>query len=408
VFGTKENWLSRAGASTPYLLLMTLGYTVYAADRTVLSSVLVPLSGSLSLSNSQIGLLGSAQYIGVLCTVFIAGHLSDKYGRRSVLLSGVVVFTSFTWLIGLSQNFSEAFVFRLISGLGEGMFWPVAMSSVANLFKARKGLALGIFYVGFDAGSVAGLSIGGLAYYLTSDWRPAFFIAPSLGLTVIAGLLFTRGKLGEANDGVHGLRLGRDALQLVRRRNVILIMTFALLATWSSVWQAVFLPYYFLKVLHFPVLSAALLSSIVAVAGGFGKIILGGLSDRVRRNRLLAATSLALLSAYALFFASSNFLLDLVGAISMGFFSASLFPVMQALMTDSCHNKTGTALGLSTSAQSIATVFSTYITASLFTIGIGRAVAIDAMVPTALALAVALLLREVGTQRQHVKMRTPE
>lgn len=377
---------------------MTLGYAVYAADRTVLSSVLAPLSASLALSSSQIGLLGSAQYIGVLCTVFIAGHISDRYGRRPVLLSGVTVFTSFTWLIGLSSNFSEAFLFRLISGFGEGMFWPVAMSSVANLFKARKGLALGIFYVGFDAGSVAGLSLGGLAYYLSNEWRPAFFIAPSLGLLVIVGLFFARSKLSEADDGVHDLRLGRDALQLVRKRNVALIMTFALLATWASVWQVVFLPYYFLKVLHFPVLWAALLSSIVAVAGGFGKIILGGLSDRVRRNRLLASTSLALLSAYALFFASSDFLLALLGSIAMGFFSASLFPVMQALMTDSCDNKTGTALGLSTSAQSVATVLSTFITASLFTIGVGRAVAIDAMIPTALAVAVALLLRDVRTQ----------
>lgn len=142
---------------------------------------------ALSLTNYEIGLLGSAQYIGVLCFVFLAGHLSDRYGRKSVLIVGLVVFTMFTWLIGFTSTFLEAFVFRLISGFGEGIFWPVAMAAVASYFKERKGLALGIFYVGFDAGSVAGLSLGGLAYSLSGDWRTAFFAAPSLGLIVIVG-----------------------------------------------------------------------------------------------------------------------------------------------------------------------------------------------------------------------------
>jgi len=386
--------LSHQGSSAALLLIMTTGYAVYAVDRTVLSAVLAPMSTSLALTNSQIGLLGSAQYIGVTCVVFAAGYLSDRFGRWSVLISGLAVFTAFTWLIGFSSSFSEAFLFRLVSGLGEGAFWPVAMASVAGYFKGRKGLALGIFYVGFDAGSVAGLSIGGVAYTLTSSWRPAFFFAPLIGLVVIAAALVARRRLIGAGQGFAGIRLGRDALQLLKRRNVVLIMAFALLATWASVWQVVFLPYYFFKVMHFTVLSASLLSSLVLVAGAFGKIILGGLSDSVRRNRLLAAVTLATFLSYVIFFSSSIFALYMAAALSMGFFSASIFPVVQSMMTDSADGMTGSALGLSTSAQSVATIFSTFIAASLFTIGVGRAVALDAMIPISLAFIVALFLRE--------------
>ena len=171
-------------------------------------------------------------------------------------------------------------------------------------------------------------------------------------------------------------------------------MAFALLATWASVWQVVFLPYYFFKVMHFTVLSASLLSSLVLVAGAFGKIILGGLSDSVRRNRLLAAVTLATFLSYVIFFSSSIFALYMAAALSMGFFSASIFPVVQSMMTDSADGMTGSALGLSTSAQSVATIFSTFIAASLFTIGVGRAVALDAMIPISLAFIVALFLRE--------------
>jgi len=372
---------------------MTAGYAVYAMDRTVLSAVLAPMSSSLALTSSELGLLSAAQYIGVTCVVFAAGYLSDRYGRWPVMIGGVAVFSAFTWLIGLSSSFAEAFVFRLVSGFGEGAFWPVAMASVAGYFRGRKGLALGIFYVGFDAGSAAGLSIGGIAYSLYASWRPAFFIAPLLGILVIAGGLFARRRLPSA-EGAPGIRLGRDALRLLRNRNVLLVMVFALLATWASVWQVVFLPYYFFKVMHFTVLSSALLSSLVTVSGGFGKVVVGGLSDSVRRSRLLAGVAAATFLSYALFFGSFGFEADLVGALSMGFFSSSIFPIMQAFVADNSEGKLGSALGLSTSSQSVATVFSPIIAASLFAFGVGRALALDAMVPILLATLVALFLRE--------------
>jgi MFS family permease len=172
-------------------------------------------------------------------------------------------------------------------------------------------------------------------------------------------------------------------------------MMFAFLATWASVWQVVFLPYYFFTVMQFPVLYSALLSSLVTIAGAFGKVILGGLSDSVRRNQLLIAVTFATLLSYTLFFSSSSiFVLYMAGALSMGFFSSSIFPVMQALMTDSAGGPTGSALGLSTSSQSVATIFSPIIAASLFSLGVGRAVALDAMIPIALAFVVAFFLVE--------------
>jgi MFS family permease len=381
-------------ASTLFLFLMTLGYAVYAADRTVLASVLAVLAPALHLTNYEIGVLGSAQYIGVLCFVFLAGHLSDRYGRRSVLIIGLVVFTLFTWMIGLASSFLEAFVFRLISGFGEGIFWPVAMAAVASYFKERKGLALGIFYVGFDAGSVAGLSLGGLAYSISGDWRTAFFAAPSVGLIVIAGAAGLKGRFTSISDSAGRIRLGRDALELLKQRNVVLLMIFALLATWASVWQVVFLPYYFFTVLHFGILSSALFSSVVAISGGAGKVVMGARSDVWKRSTLLASISLAVLLAYSVFFASSNLILNLAFALIMGFFSSSIFPIMQALMVDSCSGKAGTALGLTTTSQSVATVFAPIITALLFVVGVGRAIALSAMIPAALMLLVALMLKE--------------
>ncbi len=388
----KRSGFSSEGALL--LALLFLGYAVYAADRLVLSSVLKPMAASLGLSNLQTGLLSSAQYIGVGAVVFLAGSLSDRYGARRIIVIGVVLFTAFTWLVAFSTDFAQAFAFRFVSGLGEGLFWPVAMAFIAGYFGARKGFALGVFYVGFDVGQTVGLFIGGTTFAYTGDWRTAFLVAPVLGVAVVAGLMLTRSAFASADKAVGRIGLGREALRLVKKRRTVLIMMFALLATWASVWQVVFLPYYYATVLGASVPTAAFLAAGVAVSGAVGKFTLGSLSDVVRRDRLLAIVSGGVVVLYAVFFSEHELLFAAIAALAMGFVSSAVFPVLQSLMADSSDGMTGTGLGLTTTAQSVATIFAPTITASIFYLGVGNAVALDAMIPAVLMLAVALFLGE--------------
>ena len=322
----------------------------------------------------------------------LAGNLSDFYGRRRVILLGLSIFTLFTWTIGFASSFYVAFLFRLVSGLGEGIFWPVAMAAVADLFGGRKGLALGVFYVGFDVGSTAGLSIGGLAYYLSGAWQQAFFIAPLVGIVAIVGVYFLKGLFVEQTGTRLSSAPAKAVLELLREKGVAPVMLFAFLATWASVWQVVFLPFYFSRVMHFSVISAALLSSAVALSGGVGKVILGWISDRWPRNRVLLLLSLAVCVAYGLFFLVDSLYLLVVAALGMGFLSSAIFPVMQALATDYSVGLAGTGMGLTTTFQSVATVFSPTIAGLLLQFGVGRALALDAMVPALLMTAVAFFV----------------
>jgi len=382
--------------SFAFLLIMTLGYGVYAADRTVLASVLVPLATSLGLTSLQQGLLGSAQYIGVLAVVLLAGHLSDRFGKRKILLLGVAVFSSFTWLIAFSTSFAEAFSLRLISGIGEGIFWPVAMSAVANYFGKNRGMALGLFYVGFDIGGAGGSTIGGLTFALTADWRTAFLVAPLLGVAVMAGLFITKGAFSKADARLGMLSLGRDALGLLRKRRMLLILLFALAATYPvATWQF-YLSKYWNNVLGVSVPMAAYGYSAVLVAGGFGKVVLGRLSDRWPRSRILSLSSAGALVLFALFFYIDDLLLCLVLELGASFLSSSLFPVMQALASDSSGGKTGTALGLTTTFQSVATVLSPTITAIFLPKGVASAVSYNVLVPMALVCLIALVLGARG------------
>jgi MFS transporter, ACS family, aldohexuronate transporter len=385
---------SRKFEGAAFLGIMFLGYLVYAADRTVLSVMLKPLSKALGLTSFSIGLLVAAQYIGVLTFVFVSGYLADRYGQRNVVLAGVAVFSASTWLIGLAGSFGEAFVFRLVSGFGEGLFWPAAMSSVANYFGVRKGMALGIFYAGFDVGGAAGNSIGSLTYSLTSAWQTAFFVAPLLGVPVLAGAYFSRGAFRDASSRVGRMEIGREALSLLRNGQMRVLMAFALLATWASVWQVAYLPYYYGTVLGTSVPTAGLVAACVLAAGLLGKVVLGSKSDAWRRDRLLVAVASVMVVLYLVFFSTQDFWLGVGAALAMGFFSSSIFPVMQALAADASGGRTGMALGLTTTFQSVATVFSTVIAASLFTLGVGRGIALDALVPAVILVVVALFLKD--------------
>ena len=391
---------SPSKAAAWFLAIMFLGYFAFTADRTVLSAMLQPLSKSLGFSKTvsfgiaETAWLAAAQFMGVLSFVLVSGYLSDRYGHRRVIMVGLAVFTAFTWLIGTASDFQQAFVYRLASGFGEGIFWPAAMSAVANYFGRSKGFALGIFYAGFDLGGAAGNTIGSATYAISSDWRTAFFVAPLMGIPVLAGVFASKETFSVAATKVGTLSIGRDAFGLLRDKRVSAIMAFAFLATWASVWQVAYLPYYYQSVFETSVVQSGLTAAAVLLAGMLGKAVFGRLSDTIRRDRLLIFLSIVVVGLYGIFFTSSDLSLAIVSAIAAGFFSSAVFPVMQALASDSAGGRTGTVLGLTTTFQSVAAVIGVLLPGALLSFGARSAFAFGAIVPAIVMTLAALFLRE--------------
>jgi MFS family permease len=341
--------------------------------------------------------------MGVLVVVLVSGYASDRYGHRRVILVGVGVFTAFTWLIGTATSFQQAFAYRLVSGFGEGLFWPAAMSAVANYFGRNKGLALGIFYAGFDLGGAAGNTIGSITFTLTSDWRTAFFVAPLLGIPVLAGVFASKRTFTEAATRIGTLSIRGDALSLLRKRRVAVIMAFAFLATWASVWQVAYLPYYYSSVFEASVATAGLTAAAVLMSGMLGKAVFGRLSDSIRRDRLLISLSLVVLGLYGVFFTSLSLWVAIGSALFAGFFSSAIFPVMQALASDSAEGRTGTVLGLTTTFQSVAAVIGVLLPGALLPLGVRQAFTFGAIVPAAMMTVAAIFIREARTGEASVR-----
>jgi len=115
------------------------------------------------LSAFQAGLLWAAQIVVTVLAKPLMGRLSDRIGRRALIVAGLLCcalpFAAIPWLTG----FVELMAACLFFGLGEALVTSSSAAMVADLCKARRfGTAMGVFGTIFDVGHAAGPIVSGL------------------------------------------------------------------------------------------------------------------------------------------------------------------------------------------------------------------------------------------------------
>lgn len=180
-----------AKQSNKYLVLFTvsLGTVLSAYVTSSLDVALSNIMNTFGFTMDTVTWVLLSYMIPYGATLPIMGKLGDQFGRKRIYVAGLVVFTIATIMVGMSWSRSSVILFRVIQGLGAAMFFPNAMTLVAEAFPPHeRGQAMGMWGALAASGAVLGPVIGGyIVEYV--DWRMLFnSIVPISGLGIVLGI----------------------------------------------------------------------------------------------------------------------------------------------------------------------------------------------------------------------------
>ena len=130
---------------------------------------------AVGLNDAEIALVLGAQLVAAMVVKPISVRLSDHFGRKPVIVAGLLFCIAALPLIFRSESFTAFALFSIVLGIGVGAVTPVTNALIADLASAKRlGAAMGVFGTVFDFGEamgpiVAGFLIGSLGYAATFD-----------------------------------------------------------------------------------------------------------------------------------------------------------------------------------------------------------------------------------------------
>jgi len=260
-------------------------------DRYLGAAVSPLIQRDFHLSDTLVGLLGTAFLLVYAVCALPFGYWADRGVRRTIVGTGVAIWSLATVLSGLVANYAQLFVTRAAVGVGEASYYPAGTSLMADYFpKETRGRAMSYWGAGTAVGIAVGFAGGG---YIGQHfgWRTAFFFTAIPGL-IFALLAFTlreplRGaaeskgpQVAKAFDS--GRQAFFDLMRIPTVRYTIFSQTvlFFVLAA-----NAYWLPINLNRRFGMDTSTAGLLSGVVLVAGGLvGTLVGGWLADRRARK----------------------------------------------------------------------------------------------------------------------------
>jgi MFS transporter, Spinster family, sphingosine-1-phosphate transporter len=260
-------------------------------DRYVGAAASPLIQKEFHLSDSQVGLLGSAFLLVYAVAAVPFGYWADRGVRKTVVAAGVAIWSLATLFTGFARSFPQLFVSRAVLGIGEAGYYPAGTSMLSDYFpKEQRGRTMSIWGAGSTFGIAVGFAGGG---YIAEKfgWRSAFFFAAVPGI-VFALLAFglrepLRGsaeKVGRAVEKIHdaSLRNFVDLLRIPTLRATILSQTLLYFVLASN---AFWLPILLTRRFNLSVGKAGLLAGVVLVSGGLIGTLAGGwIADRRAKN----------------------------------------------------------------------------------------------------------------------------
>lgn len=352
------------GRSYRELWLITLGHALTHWYPATFYLLLPIIGNELGLSFSQIGLIMTCQYIAGAVANVPGGVLVDTVGRKGLLMGVSLFWVGFPYLL---MSFTHSYLMLLacvaLVGVGNSLWHPTAIPTLAQRFPERKGFVLSLHGMGGNAGdAIAPLVVGALLAVMT--WRQVVVLnvlpglVMSLLLLVFLGTLRLGGKKPASKiDQGQGQSLAdyaRGLRQLFRNRSLVLLSTSGAFRSMTQNALLTFLPLFLAREMGWASVAVGAGMFALQVAGLVAAPVAGHLSDKMGRRSVVMG-SMAMTALVLVFMAlagKSNAFVFFIAVL--GFFLYAIRPVIQAWTLESTpRNMGGSAIGMLFGAQSL-------------------------------------------------------
>lgn len=178
------------GKHWPMLIVLLCGQFMALVDVTIVNVAMPTIGRNIHASGSSLQLIIASYTVTYAMLLITGARLGAIYGRRTMYLTGVIVFTLASLACGLAPNVATLISFRFVQGAAAAMMIPQIISVIQLRFSGKDRLtALSGYGVVLSAGGVLGLVLGGIivnANLFGYTWRPVFLVNVPIGIVVTA------------------------------------------------------------------------------------------------------------------------------------------------------------------------------------------------------------------------------
>ena len=204
-------------------IAVMLAVLMQVLDTTIANVALPHMRASLGATQDSINWVLTSYIVASAIAIPIAGWLSDRIGRKRLMVMSVISFTVASLLCAIAQSLAEMVTFRALQGVSGAFLVPLAQATLFDINpKEKHGQAMAMFGGGIMIGPILGPLLGG---WLTDrfDWRWVFLVNIPVG--TVAGLMLLRylprTELNRRKFDLFGfvlIAIGLGALQLMLDR----------------------------------------------------------------------------------------------------------------------------------------------------------------------------------------------
>ena len=176
------------------LVFISIAVSLIIVDSTIVNVAIPAIVDDLGISSTEVQWVQEAYTLVFAALLLVWGSLADRFGRRRILVIGVIVFAAASVAAALSMSGEALIASRLVQGVGGSMILPTTLSLINATFRGReRGIAFAVWGSTIGGMAAVGPLLGG---WLTTafSWRWAFGINIPLGILIIVGVVLTVGE----------------------------------------------------------------------------------------------------------------------------------------------------------------------------------------------------------------------